>query len=565
MLSLNNLFRKSSKSRQSSSRGRSKIINDAQVVISAITDGVLAISRDGNVHLASPAAEEILGWDEGDTHDLNFHSVLKLVDSEGTPIDDAVNPIAKALRDFQPFSSRDLYAKTQSGKVIPVNLSIRSIDEDGSGIIIVFRNIAKELKESREQSEFISTASHEMRTPVASIEGYLALAINPTTATIDDRAREYINKAHEQTTYLGNLLRDLLDITKADDGRLKNNPKVTDITKCVRGIWEDLKVKATDKGLQYIYEPDELKSGSEKHLLPVFYANVDKDHLREALNNLIENAIKYTQHGKVTVGVVGDSDTVRITIQDSGIGIPKEDIPHLFQKFYRVDDSDTREIGGTGLGLYLSRRLTESMGGKINVESEYQKGSKFIIVLPRLTRDEALRLQGEQDKVDWNVGNTVPEEDVKLTSPEFVPFTKEKAEKQKMFSAQDVAELVKKEMEQKEAQTTAEQQPPAQQPIQTADTTSKDPIATAQPAENNLNTAIPIQQTAPRPAPRPLPPMPRQPAANNRPAPIRPNPLNPYPQAPIAEGARLTDIEKMKEDYLRQMVANRQNTNSGGN
>ncbi|MDT4848360.1 Adaptive-response sensory-kinase SasA [compost metagenome] len=107
---------------------------------------------------------------------------------------------------------------------------------------------------------------------------------------------------------------------------------------------------------------------------------------------MIENAIKYTPHGDVVIDVGGDSEHVVISISDSGIGIPAEDIPHLFQKFYRVDNSDTREIGGTGLGLYLCRRLAETMGGRIWVDSEYKKGSTFYLEVPRISHEEATAL-----------------------------------------------------------------------------------------------------------------------------------------------------------------------------
>ena len=140
----------------------------------------------------------------------------------------------------------------------------------------------------------------------------------------------------------------------------------------------------------------------------MFYANVDNDHLREVLNNLVENAIKYTPSGDVIVDVTGDNDHVRVSIKDSGIGIPREDIPHLFQKFYRVDNTATREIGGTGLGLYLCRRLAEVMGGRIWVESEFKKGSTFYLELSRTDRDTAMRLIDAAIEADNNGSAITP-------------------------------------------------------------------------------------------------------------------------------------------------------------
>jgi signal transduction histidine kinase len=124
----------------------------------------------------------------------------------------------------------------------------------------------------------------------------------------------------------------------------------------------------------------------------MYYAFIDPDQMREVLSNLLDNAIKYTMQGSVTVDVKGDPDNVSISVSDTGIGIPPEDLPHLFQKFYRVDNSDTRTIGGTGLGLYISRRLTEANSGHIKVTSTYSKGSTFTVQVPRLSNERASEL-----------------------------------------------------------------------------------------------------------------------------------------------------------------------------
>lgn len=368
---------------------------DGRAVLSAISDGVMALDLSGNIRIINSSAEKILGWSSGDSSNLSFESVFILVDKDGRVFERESNPIRRALLSFENFSSRELSLKTQSGKTFPISLQINAIDEQRSGLVVVFRNITKEIEENRQQTEFISTASHEMRTPVASIEGYLGLSLNPATATIDDRAREFLEKAYDNTRHLGQLFQDLLDISKSEDGRLKNEPVVLDAVEFSRKIWDGLREKAAAKNLDFVFDLDSKKSG-EKILTPVYYVHSDQDHLHEVLDNLFENAIKYTPSGRVSVNVSGDNENVRISVTDSGIGIPAEDIPHLFQKFYRVDNTETREIGGTGLGLYLSRRLVESMGGKLLLESEYKKGSTFTVQLPRLTREQASSLKSQE-------------------------------------------------------------------------------------------------------------------------------------------------------------------------
>lgn len=378
-------------------KSSSIVWGDGQAVLSAISDGVMALDSSGNIRIINSAAEQILGWTSGDSSNLSFESVFLLTDSDGKPFERESNPIRRALLSFESFSSRELFLKTQNGKNFPIFLQINPMDERRSGLVVVFRNITKEIEENRQQTEFISTASHEMRTPVASIEGYLGLCLNPATATIDNRARGFLEKAYENTRHLGQLFQDLLDISKSEDGRLKNEPVVLDAVEFARNIWDGLREKAAGKNLDFIFELDQNKSGG-KTLLPVYYIHSDRDHLHEVLDNLFENAIKYTPSGRVSVNVSGDNENVWISVADSGIGIPAEDIPHLFQKFYRVDNSETREIGGTGLGLYLSRRLVESMGGKLSLESEYKKGSTFTVQLPRITREQAEKLKAQESQ-----------------------------------------------------------------------------------------------------------------------------------------------------------------------
>lgn len=399
MFNLRNIFSENSENKNSNSS--SNFLGDGKAILDAVDDGVLAVDPQGNIVAINPAAAQVTGWSGSDAVGLIFNSVLKISNNDGAEMLGASNPVNRVLQTGTNFTTRDLFVKTPSGKAVPIFLAVNSISGQNSGAVVVFRDISKELKENREQAEFISTASHEMRTPVASIEGYLGLALNPATATIDARAKSYLEKAHENTRHLGQLFQDLLDITKAEDGRLKNEPVVLDAVEFTRNIWEGLKQKASGKGLNYIFEPDNPKTG-EKTLTPVFFIHADRDHLHEVLNNLFENAIKYTPSGKVSVNVTGGNDNVEISVTDSGIGIPAEDIPHLFQKFYRVDNSETREINGTGLGLFLSRKLTESIGGSLNVESEYKKGSTFTVKLPRITREnaEALKAKEEEKKAE---------------------------------------------------------------------------------------------------------------------------------------------------------------------
>ncbi len=405
----------------------SEVSGKSDIVINAIADGVVALDGQGKIELLNPAAQRILGWTRQDALTLNYKSVLKLVDAKNEEVDPMVDPVQRVMSSNMQETTNALSLLTHSGKKILVALTVSPVGQSGSGVLVVFRDITNERAEERQQAEFISTASHEMRTPVASIEGYLGLVLNPATATIDEKARDFITKAHAAAQHLGRLFQDLLDVTKADDGRLANSPKVVDMTPFVEEIFDGLAPKAKEKNLRYIFKPS-IEDGATRdqrdrliarNITPVFYANVDNDHLREVVGNLIENAIKYTPAGEVVVDINGTDDKITVDVTDSGIGIPAEDMPHLFQKFYRVDNSETREIGGTGLGLYLCRRLSEAMGGRVWAESEFKKGSTFHLEIPRISHNEATKLIEDavlRAETAASQGETVPNDIPTVTS-----------------------------------------------------------------------------------------------------------------------------------------------------
>ena len=370
----------------------------AKIVIDNISDGITFIDANGIIHLFNPAAEQLLAWSEAETLQLNYKTIFRFVNSASQPISDAENPITRTLSSNKPQASDSFYLLTHSEQKVSVSIKVTPITtQDGrmtinDGAIVVFRDITRERAEQNAQTDFISTASHEMRTPVAIIEGYLGMILNPETATIDNRARMYAQKAHDSVKRLGRLFQDLLDVTKADDHRIDNNPCLLDAKLVAKQVVQDFAGKAAAKGLTLQFNDAETGSShGERVLAPPAIICADLDQLNEILDNIIENAIKYTKQGGVKVSVDVDSNRVRFTVTDTGIGIPEEDVPHLFQKFYRVDNSQTREIGGTGLGLYLIKRLADNIGGTIGVKSVYGQGSTFWLELDNLTREQAIQ------------------------------------------------------------------------------------------------------------------------------------------------------------------------------
>lgn len=369
-----------------------------QFLLNAIVDGVVLVGQDNTIHLFSPAASSISGWPANEAVGLDYHSVLAITDEHGQAYTPDKHPFAEALRTHSTVKDSRGLLTTRGGKLVPISLIVSPVIEDihtmQTGVVGVFRDITAEKLEENRRSEFVSTASHEMRTPIAAIEGYLALALNAKVANVDGRARNYLEKAHNATQHLSQLFVDLLTSSKAEDGRLSSYPKVVELGEVLEQITDAARFQAQKKGLNLRYvlsTSNDIRGG--RVVRPLFYVHVDQNRIREVLQNLVDNAIKYTVEGSVVVALTGDASVVQVQISDTGVGIPEEDIPHLFQKFYRVDNSLTRSVGGTGLGLFISKKVVELYNGRIWAESQEGKGSTFFINLPRLTPEQAMQLQ----------------------------------------------------------------------------------------------------------------------------------------------------------------------------
>lgn len=380
----------------------------SEILIHSITDGIIVTDLNGKITLMNPAAAGMTQWTVQEAAGVDARMVVKLTHEDGGEIPADQDPFALVFTQ-QQHTSQVLMLEGREGKNLIISLSVSPIilpnEQKPRGAVAVIRDISADRAAEKQRAEFISTASHEMRTPVAAIEGYLALALNDKVSTVDSRARGFLEKAHASTAHLGKLFQDLLTSSKAEDGRLSNHPVVVEMGAYLQQLSDDLRFAAEKKGLMVEFVvggADETidattKDASVQHLVkPLYYVHVDPDRMREVITNLFDNACKYTDAGKVTIGLTGDTEIVQMYIRDTGAGIPAADIPHLFQKFYRVDNSATRTIGGTGLGLFISRKIVELYQGRIWVESEVGRGSTFFINLPRLTAGRAAEMQAAE-------------------------------------------------------------------------------------------------------------------------------------------------------------------------
>ena len=342
-------------------------------LVNSMGDAVLATDKQGHIKVYNSTLLGLLDTNL-DLTDKQIDDVLQLVDANNQPI----KITDEARKKNVVFSRTDLSHQYPDGEmmrlyinVAPIQPGYRSHTE--SGFIFILRDITKEKTLEEERDEFISVVSHELRTPVAIAEGTLSnLMILQDRGAAKDMVQTAAKDAHDQILYLAKLVNDLSTLSRAERG-VGGEMEVIDLNEELQQIYKEYEPQATAKGLKF----DLSLHGK----LPQM--RTSKLYFEEILQNFITNSIKYTHEGGVTLSTKEVPEGLHVTISDTGIGISKFDQKRIFQKFYRSEDYRTRETSGTGLGLYVCKKLAEKLKVHITFESRLNHGSTFGIIIPK--------------------------------------------------------------------------------------------------------------------------------------------------------------------------------------
>lgn len=281
------------------------------------------------------------------------------------------NSILQPLRDIQS-TTQAIAEGASSGRVTVGGMSATEVREVATSINNLARKATNDIDEmkrlERVRSEFIGNVSHELRTPIFSVQGYLETLLD---GAMDDPevARQFLDKALANALRLNVLLTDLIEISKIESGQLRFSFRYFDISALIREITMVMEIRGEQRGIKLVVAiPD-------KEVLSVYG---DKERLTQVLTNLIDNAVKYNrENGMVTVSASQGDEIVKVTIADTGVGIPQTDVGRIFERFYRVDKDRSRAVGGTGLGLSIVKHILEAHNTHATVSSEQGVGTEI--------------------------------------------------------------------------------------------------------------------------------------------------------------------------------------------
>ncbi len=334
-----------------------------EVVMTNMADGVIAFDSDAQVMLINPRASEMLGVNGQELEGKPLQEIFSDLPLSG--------PAEETMDTGEDLTVR--FELSQPHRVMRAHLAaIPSDDEELRGMVVVLHDITEQEQAEQRRKEFIADVSHELKTPLTTVKSYTETLLDG--AVNDESVRsEFLQVVLDETDRMSRMVRDLLDLSLIDSGRIEWEQESFSVVDLIDDACGKLAPRAKDKDISLGYRGDED--------VPDIYG--DSDRIEQVLVNLLTNAVEYTPRGgQVRVNWRKSGEFVEVVVSDTGIGIPREELPWVFERFYRVDKARSRSSGGTGLGLAIAKDIVDSHGGSISVDSEEGEGTAIAFCLP---------------------------------------------------------------------------------------------------------------------------------------------------------------------------------------
>ena len=379
---VNNLSVRVEEAQESSDSERRRLDS----VLSHMSDGVLATDRRGNVTIVNNMALQLLGVEHDD--ELIGKSIIDVLDiRHDYTVRQLVNSEQKEM----------ILDMSNSGSNLILNAYFSPIQRESgfvSGLVCVLHDVTSQQKEEQERKEFVSNVSHELRTPLTSVKSYVE-ALSDGAWQDKEIAPQFLKVVQDETERMIRMINDLLSLSRMDAGTTKLNLEYVNINELFNYILNRfnmiIKKEEDPKKKKYTIE----RFFTKKDL----WVEIDTDKFTQVIDNIMNNAIKYSPDGGIiTARLLETHNHVIMSISDQGLGIPRKDLSHIFDRFFRVDKARSRKQGGTGLGLAISKEVVNMLGGQIWVDSVEGKGSTFYISLPYVPYEEGDEWDDQKDQ-----------------------------------------------------------------------------------------------------------------------------------------------------------------------
>lgn len=331
-------------------------------VIEAMESGLIMVDSTGRISLANRAFERLFGLPASDIIGRSFKKLTY-------PFD--LSPLITECAETGSRLRKEIHLYYPEERMLEANLAPMWVEKNGVGVVAVFHDLTATRRLEQLRKDFVANVSHELKTPITSIRGFTETLLDGALND-PETCREFLQIINEESLRLQRLIGDILDLSRIESKQLQLKLETISVDQLVQSAVKTLEDRIRSKEQTLHLEMDQS-----------FPIQVDADRFRQILINLVSNAMTYTpQGGSITVRVAKKEDHWTLQVSDTGVGIPKQDLPRIFERFYRVDKARSRDSGGTGLGLAIVKHLVEVHQGKIEVDSEMGKGTTFTLTFP---------------------------------------------------------------------------------------------------------------------------------------------------------------------------------------
>ena len=349
-----------------------------EAIIGSIGDGLVVCDTEGNMILVNSSFEKILGMEAKNVIGKKLTDVLVMTFEDGKVMPRDRRPMVRTLEgnlNEITATGKSPYYTRQDGNRFPVSVTVTPITVSGklTGAVEVFRDITEERRIDKAKSEFVSLASHQLRTPLTAIRWYSGMLKSGDGGKITPEQKEFVDQIYDSNKRMVELVNSLLNVSRIDLGTLASDPKPTDIVALIESVVGELAPQIRDKNLEF----------KKLYANKILTLSVDPKLIRMVVQNLLSNAIKYTPpKGTVSVSLSSNTKEMEFSVTDTGYGIPENQKNKIFTKLFRADNAIEKEADGNGLGLYIVKSIAETNDGKVWFESEENKGTTFHFTLP---------------------------------------------------------------------------------------------------------------------------------------------------------------------------------------
>ncbi|PIZ00123.1 hypothetical protein COY62_04225 [bacterium (Candidatus Howlettbacteria) CG_4_10_14_0_8_um_filter_40_9] len=353
-----------------------------EAMMESMGEGLIVVNNQGQILQYNPKVEEITGYASQDVMFRHYRHFVDIRDKEGAKAKDLVMSALKEGTVVRKTYRENINIRNKEGKLIPVALTIAPIYGKESkirGMVFTIHDARAEKELDKVKDEFVYVIAHELSNPIFTVSSYLDMVLDGSYGEISASIKTPVTTALSVSKQLSTLVSDLLEVLRSESGQMKFDLAPVNISPIISDIVKDLSIKAKTKKIKLHYVETKLP-----------YVNSNEIKIKEVIINLIDNAIKYSPEGKnVYIKHAVSKDKVITEIQDEGFGMSKSEREHLFEKFYRIRTDETKEISGTGLGLFIVKALIKKMNGDIWVDSEKGKGTTFSFSLKVGNKDKS--------------------------------------------------------------------------------------------------------------------------------------------------------------------------------